>query len=555
MSLSKDAVVVVDRIDKVLGQVRPSILLLVTVALCWITRDVRRMARRGLIESIKELVFRFARRFFSRQLGIDKALRESQDSFAKSFAEKEARAGGILHDSLPDAPFTREKIMEIVEKYVAMNESYDDGQFSGSVYHDGRKEYTALINEVMGKFQWTNPLHSGQFSGVRKMEAEAIAMVVKLFHGDHEACGSMTSGGTESILLAIKAYREYAKAVRGIDEPEMVVPITAHAAFDKAAHYFNILIHHARVDPQTGKADVSHMRSLVNRNTICLVGSAPGFPHGIVDPIEDIAALALSHGIPMHVDACLGGFVIAFMEKAGYPLPLRFDFAVPGVTSISCDTHKYGFAPKGNSVIMYRNRELRRYQMHSQPNWPGGIYASPTIAGSRPGNVIAGTWAALMYHGMDGYVQSTKDIIETTRMIAAEAREFPGLTIIGEPLVSVIAFTSDRFDVFRLFQLMTERHWDLNNLQYPSSFHLCVTRMHTKTRDGERYIARRFLKDLRECCEILSRDPNSKPTGAAALYGTSQAVPDRSIIGDVAKMYFDAYYDVHIMDHAKKTNS
>eukprot|EP00755_Sulcionema_specki_P017748 Sspe_Gene.65145::Locus_38583_Transcript_1_1_Confidence_1.000_Length_1874::g.65145::m.65145/K01634/SGPL1, DPL1; sphinganine-1-phosphate aldolase len=304
-----------------------------------------------------------------------------------------------------------------------------------------------------------------------------------------------------------------------------------------------IRIRYARLVPGTEKGDVDHMRRLITRNTVCLVGSAPSFPHGIVDPIEAIGELGVKYGIPVHVDACLGGFVVAFMEEAGCPLPERFDFRVDGVTSISCDTHKYGFAPKGSSIVMYRNKKLRRYQMTSSPNWPGGVYASPTIAGSRPGNIVAGTWAALMYHGREGYVATAKAIVETTRHITKECADIPGLKVVGEPLVSVVAFASEKFDVFRLFQMMTERHWELNNLQFPSAFHLCVTAMHTKEKDGRRYIAERFITDMRELCAELMKDPSAKPTGSAALYGTTQEIPDRSIIADVSKMYFDAYYN------------
>ena len=188
----------------------------------------------------------------------------------------------------------------------------------------------------------------------------------------------MTSGGTESIILAIKAYRDYARNEKGIENPNIVVPITAHAAFDKGAAMLDMPIIHVPVDPDTQRVNLQKMKRSINSSTCMLVGSAPQFPHGSIDDIEGIAALGLKYDIPVHVDACLGGFLIAFMRDAGYPLK-PFDFSVPGVTSISADTHKYGFAPKGSSVILYSNRELRHQQWFTFPDWPGGIYATSTI--------------------------------------------------------------------------------------------------------------------------------------------------------------------------------
>ncbi len=265
----------------------------------------------------------------------------------------------------------------------------------------GNPELTSLMTEVYGLAAWTNPLHPDAFPGVRKMEAEIVRMACNIFRGGPDSCGTVTTGGTESIMLACKAYRDWARQVKGIANPVIVVPTTAHAAFDKSADMLDIGIVHVPVDPITQRVDVKAMARAITRNTCMLVGSAPQFAHGSVDDIRAIAAIGKRHNIPVHVDACLGGFLIGFMDEAGFPLE-PFDFSVDGVTSISADTHKYGYAPKGSSVILYSASEYRHYQWFAVVDWPGGIYATSTIGGSRAGGIIAACWASLMHYGRDG---------------------------------------------------------------------------------------------------------------------------------------------------------
>lgn len=267
-------------------------------------------------------------------------------------------------------------------------------------------------------------------------------MCLRMYNAPPSGAGTTTSGGTESILMACKTMREWGRRTRGISEPEIVIPASAHAAFDKAGEYFGMKVHHIPVDKLTRKVNIRGVARAINRNTVMVVGSAPNFPDGMIDDIPSLAALARKHGIGCHVDCCLGSFLVPFLEKAGLPSE-PFDFRVDGVTSISCDTHKYGFAPKGSSVVMYRTAELRRHQYYVQPDWPGGVYASPSIAGSRPGALIAGTWAALMTMGDDGYTASARAIVGAARRIEQGIRdEIPQLQILGKPLVSVVAFAS-----------------------------------------------------------------------------------------------------------------
>ena len=438
--------------------------------------------------------------------------------------------------TLPKKGLPVDKLLKEVDDLQALanDRQWRDGQVSGALYYCS-DELTEVTANVYSKFAWTNPLHPDLFPHTRKMEAEVVQWTINLFNGGKEARGTMTSGGTESIVVAMKAYREVGYE-RGIEYPEIICPISAHAAFDKAADYYRMKLTHIPVDPRTRKVDLKAMAKAISRNTVVLVGSAPQFPHGIIDPIEEIAKLGRKHGIGVHVDCCLGGFLVPFMKKAGYGIE-PFDFQVPGVTSISADTHKYGYAPKGTSVIMYSTKELCHKQYFICPNWQGGIYATPTMAGSRPGGLIAATWATMMFMGEDGYVEATKKIISTSRKIQEGLKKIPGIFILGRPLLSVIAIGSNDFDIYCLSGALTKRGWNLNSLQFPASFHLCLTMLHTK-----KGVAEKFVKDVRECTEEIMKDPKVKPTGSAAMYGMAQAIPDRSIVGDLAAGFIDLLY-------------
>jgi sphinganine-1-phosphate aldolase len=259
----------------------------------------------------------------------------------------------------------------------------------GGIYHGG-SELLSLCTSVYGMFALSNPLHPEVFPFIRKMEAEVVRMTVNLFNGDENCCGTMTAGGTESILMAMKAYRDwgYSKVISMRDN---IAASTAHAAFDKAAHYFQMKLVHIPVDQQTFRIDINAVKKAINKNTVVIVGSAPHFPQGIIDNIPALSEIAVKHRINLHVDSCLGGFLLPFIRRLGYKT-YDFDFSVAGVTSISADSHKYGYAPKGSSVVMYRNKELRHCQYFVAADWTGGIYASPSMPGSRPGGLIAATW-------------------------------------------------------------------------------------------------------------------------------------------------------------------
>ncbi|CAF1661473.1 unnamed protein product [Adineta ricciae] len=325
------------------------------------------------------------------------------------------------------------------------------------------------------------------------------------------------------------------------------MPITAHPAFNKACSYLKIKLRRIPLNPQTHEVDLTKMRRAITKNTCLLVASAPCFPHGAIDPIEDIAKLAVQYNVPLHVDACLGGFLIAFMERAGFPLK-PFDFRVEGVTSISCDTHKYGFAPKGTSVILYRNENLRQHQFFALADWPGGIYGSPSIAGSRSGYLIACCWATLMTYGMEGYVETTRKIVQTARAIAQGWSEIDGLYLLHQPDVCVVAISSDKFNIYYLFDALHAKGWHLIGLQNPPGVHIAVTQIHTQ--EG---VVEQLLEDTRQCVTEILQSNNKKDTVTAVIYGTNQKVPDKSLICDMTKLYISTWYDTNL-DTSKDQN-
>jgi glutamate/tyrosine decarboxylase-like PLP-dependent enzyme len=337
--------------------------------------------------------------------------------------------------------------------------------------------------------------------------------------------------------MAVRAYRNRARAEHGITAPEMVIADSAHAAFDKAAESFGIEAVKVPVGPDS-RADVAAMAAAITDDTIVVVGSAPGYPHGLIDPIEELAAAAQERGVGFHTDACLGGFVLPWAAKLGADVP-PFDFRVPGVTSMSCDTHKFGYAAKGTSVVLYRGEDLRHHQFFTFTDWPGGLYATPSFAGSRPGGLSAACWAAMVATGEQGYLDATKGILDAAAKIKAGIADIDGLEVIGDPLFNV-AFkaTGDDLDVYRVLDEMSHRGWSLNGLQRPPALHICCTRRH-----AEPGVAERFLSDLAEATAAAREEPAAEG-GSAPLYGFAASLPDdqRSVIGDFLAAYMDRWY-------------
>ncbi|KAL1394690.1 hypothetical protein pipiens_001294 [Culex pipiens pipiens] len=491
-----------------------------------------------LLSEDESLYARARRRFFklARKIpAVQRKITAEIDKINEGFV-KDASQHGAFTTRLPEQGLKQDEILKKVDDYLALGHyRWKEGFLSGGVYYFD-PELVKLVTEVYGKASYTNPLHADVFPGVCKMEAEVVRMTATLFNGDQNACGTMTTGGTESIMMACKAYRDYARDVKGITKPNMVLPKTAHTAFDKSAKYFGMYTKTVPVHPDTTEVDIQAMERAINGNTVMLVGSAPNYPYGTIDDIEAIAKLGKKYNIPVHVDACLGGFLIIFMKKAGYSIK-PFDFSVDGVTSISADTHKYGFTPKGSSVILYSDKVYRHYQYTVTTEWPGGVYGSPTVNGSRAGGIIAATWATMMNFGLEGYVERTRRIIDTARYIETELRKIDNIYIFGTPATSVVAIGSKDFDIFRLSGELNGLGWNLNSLQFPSGIHICVTHMHTQ--NG---IADKFVADVRSKVALCMQNPEKPVEGKMAIYGVAQEVPDREVVGEFTKCFIDSMY-------------
>jgi glutamate/tyrosine decarboxylase-like PLP-dependent enzyme len=418
-------------------------------------------------------------------------------------------------------------VRELEQVARAEDSVWADGRCSGTIYCGDREIYD-LIAKAYGHFSYVNVLQRDMCPSQTRFESEIIAMTLDMLHGEaarergFEPCGVIGSGGSESILSAIYTHREWGRAVKGVTAPEMILPETAHVAFDKGAHYFGVKVIAAPVDPTTTLVDVDFVRMHINRNTVLLVGSAGNYPYGTIDPIGALSDLATLHDIGLHVDGCLGGFILPWGEQLGYDIA-PFDFRLPGVTTISADTHKYGYGPKGTSVLLFRDKSLRRHLYFARPDWKGGMYASPGIGGSRSGGLIAATWAVMVSLGRQGYLDKARKVFETAFAMQAEVRKQAELRMMGSPTFC-FSFTSDAFDIYHVNDFMKQRGWRFNGQQFPSAIHMCVTGPQTQAG-----VAARFGADLVDAV-AYAKAPDQPIPRSGALYGGQGA---RSTVKDV----------------------
>ncbi len=429
---------------------------------------------------------------------------------------------------LPAKGLTRDELDVQLQQEASKDVDWKGGKIWTLVYYAG-DDVAEVLGDTFKQYLYTNGLGPTAFKSLKRFESEVIAMTANLLSDDN-AIGNMTTGGTESILMAVKTARDWARdQMPQIKEPEIVVPITAHPAFDKAAHYLSVKLVPVPIRDDL-RVDVAQAEAAITDNTIMVVGSAPNYPYGTIDDIPKLASMALARGLLCHVDSCLGGFFLPFMRKLGEPVP-PFDFAVPGVTSISADLHKYGYSVRGTSTIMYRSGDLRRYQFHSRADWAGGLYGSPTMTGSRPGAAVAASWALMNYLGEEGYLERVKSTMVTTRKLIDGINAIPGLTVRGEPDMAVLAFGSDDFDCYPLSSAMRKRSWDIERLQRPKNLHLVVTPNHATVAD-------QFLTDLREASDEV-RDQPATESGGPAMYGALESLEDSSNINQLILNFID----------------
>ncbi len=390
---------------------------------------------------------------------------------------------------------------------------WEDGRAFGMVY-DGGPGVHEVAEKAAAMYLHENALNTKAFPSLGQIQSEVVSWTAGLLNGPDTTSGFLTSGGTESILCAVKAARERGKAERGITEPEMIVAESAHAAFHKGAHLFGLKVHKTPVlDDWT--ADVDAMAALVNDNTVLMVGSAPQYPQGVIDPIPEIAAIAADIGASCHVDACMGGFVLPFVERLGHDVA-PWDFRVEGVTTISADIHKLGYAPKGVSVILHRTKDLRRYQTFVFDDWLGGFYASPNLQGTRSGLPMAAAWAVMQHLGVEGYERLTTQTLANADQMRSGIATVDGIRVLGDSRFHLIAIasdpdSSDPIDVFALADALERRGWFHDRQTPPDSLHSTVSNSNTGVIDD-------YLAALHEAAaEVRGDRAQDRSTNYATL--------------------------------------
>lgn len=430
---------------------------------------------------------------------------------------------------IPAQGITKEEALAALEGFRENDVPWREGKAFGYVFdakHEaldaGKKAYLAFLSE--------NGLDPTSFPSLLRLENEVVRMCATHVHGDANVVGNFTSGGTESILCAMKAARDWARKHRPeITQPAMILPITAHAAFHKAAAYLGITALTFNVDEKTLRADVAQARALIEKtpNAIALVGSSPSYAYGVIDPIAELGELAKEHGLWFHVDACMGGVLLPLMEKNGETVA-PFDFRTGNVWSMSMDLHKYGFCPKGASVVLYRDKQLRKFQIYACSEWAGYTIVNATVQSSKSGGPLAGAWATMMCMGEEGYLRITREMRDATKRYAEGIEAIPGLRLIVPPDMTLVAFTSDEFAIFLIPDLMKKRGWyvqaQLGFGAYRENVHLSVTHANVPHVDA-------FLKDLGEACaeaRSLPRDAGLEDIAQMAAHIDPSALDDEA---------------------------
>lgn len=441
-----------------------------------------------------------------------------------------------MSSNIPEKGRPYEEVLSSLDAFGKDDPLYREGKTWSLVYYLDR-EYTEFLEAAYGKYFSANGLNPTAFKSLKRMEREVLKFTAELLHVDENACGVMTSCGTESCLLAVKTYRDMGRA-KGIKKPEMILSETAHVSWDKGAEYFNVKIRRAPL-AKDYRVDTDAVEKLINKNTVMILGSAPEYPHGIIDPIEKLGSIAKAHKIPMHVDACVGGYILPFIEANGAKLPL-WDFRVPGVTSVSADIHKYGFAAKGASCILYRSIDYFKYQIFVNQDWPGGVFASPALLGTRPGGAYAAAWASIQANGREGYMKLAQRTMSAVKILIEGISSIEGLEIIGNPQASLISYrsTDPKLNIFAVGDVMENKDWFIDRLQRPDALHAMVTASHDKVVD-------KYLADLKDAVATAIAHPELGETGQAATYGMISHIPLRGMVRKQVSDMFAASYKLN----------
>jgi sphinganine-1-phosphate aldolase len=423
---------------------------------------------------------------------------------------------------IPQQGLSKEEILNTLQAFKSHDMDWKSGKVWCYVYTP-EDEPANVTREAYLSFLSENGLDPSVFPSMLKLETDVVRATINLLRGDSNAVGHLTTGGTESIMLAVKTARDKARAEHPeITQPEMVLPKTAHAAFHKAAHYLSVKPVLVDIDPQSFKVRTGDMHAAITPNTILLVASAPSYSQGVVDPIAEIGKIAQENNLLFHVDACVGGLHLSFMRKLGYDIP-DFDFTIPGVTSISTDLHKYGYAAKGCSVIMYRNRGIRKYQIFACTDTTAYTLINPTMLSSKSGGAMAGAWAILNFLGEEGYKKIVQEVQEATRKLIEGINSIDSLQVLGTPAMCMFSFKSDVINVYQLADEMNKRGW---YIQGQFSTPLTPRNLHISVNHGTIHNVDALLKDLRECVEIVKAMTPIDSDGIRAMVGAALQSPD-----------------------------
>lgn len=531
-------------------------------------KTVQREGPSGLVKKAVSFVLSAARSI----PGVAGAIDAGLDGALAELADKLAPADPTAVTVIPSEGAPGSDLVALTERLVS--EDFESSGFAkgtafAGIYHHLEGSLPDLQAKIQNLFLNTNLLYPGVFKCARKMEAEAIAMSVNILKGRvgvsgpnvlsdtaedpaPDACGLMTTGGTESVLMAIKCYRDEAieRFGAGVTGLNVVCGITAHPALDKACHYFGVECRKIAVDPVTQQLRPEDAAKVMDAKTVCIYASVPGFPHGTVDPVVELGKIALKWGCGVHVDNCLGGVYASYCYAQGMkffnpvtgqdePLP-AFDLRVPGVRTVSFDLHKYGSAPKGCSVVVFRDQQLRRHAYTIVTDWSGGLYATPTMTGSRTGGAAAVAWATLRHFGGEGYSAAMLEAHALHQKIVRAIAGTSGLELVGLPMAGIISFAARKdakFETYSLSARMEEKGWHLNMLQTPKALAFCIS---------ERFgpLADAWIADLRQCVEDCKADPANPKfmgKGDAGIYGASAVLPSAEI-GRILQKYCDILY-------------
>ena len=437
--------------------------------------------------------------------------------------------------SIPQTGRSQADILSSLEAMKASDTDWRRGRVFSLVYHAG-SGHEELMHEAHAMFASANLLNPVAFKSLKRMESEIIQMAASLMNGPEDTVGTVTSGGTESILCAMATYRDRARKEKPwIRSPEMVAGRSVHPAFEKAAHYFGIKLRRVELDDGF-RIDVRAMEKRINRNTIGLIASAPQYAHGVIDPIATIGELAEKHHLPFHVDACVGGWILPWLERNGRAIP-QWDFRIPQVTSISADLHKYAYASKGASVLLWRSMDYMKYQFFISTDFPGGIYASPTMIGTRPGGPIAAAWAALQGMGAAGYMELARASAQAADGLRAGISTIRGLAILGDPDTTLVAWgaATGGPDIYAVADRMEARGWSVDRQQRPASIHLTCTANHLA-------IVEDYVADLKDSVAEVISNPKLKHSGTAPMYGMAAKVPVRGMVEANIRQVMQAMY-------------